>query len=573
MPFRAAPVDETRLASRPPYILPLWKMWPSPSHCVPHWRNMVTWSSAKPQPYGSFSKPASVCRPVAWSVPVATMLWMGFTRPKAPVWGPLVSKLSAHEMTLPCFTRRAARVMTSGVMKLRVPISSSGPQRPQFRNLAQYSSSSAGVTAARVVIGPSLGPRRHGSVPPSTSCDARARRPAARRDRGSRSHDLSDGTLVGVAPLDGFEERLDLPDRVLIQRRAPRRHALGGPTLGDGDVKHLVLVRAVAGAEPPEVGARLRIRRVRRMAVRAVRVEKRPPRRHRRGVAPKRVALAGRCEIDRRVEWEVILGSQLRDGGLQLGQNAIQVVAQGSIGRSHSDGRTPPQIEPGHRDDPEVPEDAALRRSVSRLGAPQECGVDLPFGERVECRLGRSERREPDAVTDRQERLRRGREENADRHPVEIVEAAKDERRRRDDRIADFEEGTGEGDGRPRAPVGRVGEPDEHVAAAGHECGPQGAPAAVGPEEKGLDPLPLPSGEDPGQPEDHPLLPGACAGEGSVVGIGAHAQGRGLPVARDEADDGEAERGGDEPQRWEEHTSELQSLAYLVCRLLLEKKK
>src|SRR3989441_9191421 len=26
-------------------------------------------------------------------------------------------------------------------------------------------------------------------------------------------------------------------------------------------------------------------------------------------------------------------------------------------------------------------------------------------------------------------------------------------------------------------------------------------------------------------------------------------------------------------ERWEEHTSELQSLAYLVCRLLLEKKK
>src|SRR3989441_8668580 len=28
-----------------------------------------------------------------------------------------------------------------------------------------------------------------------------------------------------------------------------------------------------------------------------------------------------------------------------------------------------------------------------------------------------------------------------------------------------------------------------------------------------------------------------------------------------------------EPERSEEHTSELQSLAYLVCRLLLEKKK
>src|SRR2546425_6593812 len=32
-------------------------------------------------------------------------------------------------------------------------------------------------------------------------------------------------------------------------------------------------------------------------------------------------------------------------------------------------------------------------------------------------------------------------------------------------------------------------------------------------------------------------------------------------------------RGGSSPPRSEEHTSELQSLAYLVCRLLLEKKK
>src|SRR2546423_6265785 len=31
--------------------------------------------------------------------------------------------------------------------------------------------------------------------------------------------------------------------------------------------------------------------------------------------------------------------------------------------------------------------------------------------------------------------------------------------------------------------------------------------------------------------------------------------------------------GQDAPDRSEEHTSELQSLAYLVCRLLLEKKK
>src|SRR2546423_4748218 len=34
-----------------------------------------------------------------------------------------------------------------------------------------------------------------------------------------------------------------------------------------------------------------------------------------------------------------------------------------------------------------------------------------------------------------------------------------------------------------------------------------------------------------------------------------------------------ADRGRGAPRRSEEHTSELQSLAYLVCRLLLEKKK
>src|SRR2546425_6570768 len=36
---------------------------------------------------------------------------------------------------------------------------------------------------------------------------------------------------------------------------------------------------------------------------------------------------------------------------------------------------------------------------------------------------------------------------------------------------------------------------------------------------------------------------------------------------------GQRERRARDEQRSEEHTSELQSLAYLVCRLLLEKKK
>src|SRR2546423_10337832 len=43
--------------------------------------------------------------------------------------------------------------------------------------------------------------------------------------------------------------------------------------------------------------------------------------------------------------------------------------------------------------------------------------------------------------------------------------------------------------------------------------------------------------------------------------------------AEDEMPDQVGDPGGQERPRSEEHTSELQSLAYLVCRLLLEKKK
>src|SRR5687767_15304557 len=45
------------------------------------------------------------------------------------------------------------------------------------------------------------------------------------------------------------------------------------------------------------------------------------------------------------------------------------------------------------------------------------------------------------------------------------------------------------------------------------------------------------------------------------------------PPRRACGDPWQAERDGKPEGRSEEHTSELQSLAYLVCRLLLEKKK
>src|SRR5215510_13637462 len=65
------------------------------------------------------------------------MVWIGLVRPIAGYLllapcGPVWSKLSASEITLPFFTRRAAATMSSGVVKFSVPISSFGPHLPQF---------------------------------------------------------------------------------------------------------------------------------------------------------------------------------------------------------------------------------------------------------------------------------------------------------------------------------------------------------------------------------------------------------------------------------------------------------
>src|SRR5205823_13311974 len=73
---------------------------------------------------------------------------------------------------------------------------------------------------------------------------------------------------------------------------------------------------------------------------------------------------------------------------------------------------------------------------------------------------------------------------------------------------------------------------------------------------------------DPNLPPDYPLEPGS--GTPRI---------RAIPSAAERIAASEAALGGAKPAasassgRSEEHTSELQSLAYLVCRLLLEKKK
>src|SRR3989441_8325803 len=93
-------------------------------------------------------------------------------------------------------------------------------------------------------------------------------------------------------------------------------------------------------------------------------------------------------------------------------------------------------------------------------------------------------------------------------------------------------------------------------------------PLAVGPARTDLfDVHVLLVHADDGEPEAHPLVvPGRDAGERRLAGADH------VPPWSDEVHDVAQRRHADR-SRSEEHTSELQSLAYLVCRLLLEKKK
>src|SRR4051812_39501644 len=67
--------------------------------------------------------------------------------------GPCWSKLRASEMTLPFFTRRAAATMSSGCVKLSVPISSLGPHLPQFLYFSAASRMSWRVSLRVMLLG------------------------------------------------------------------------------------------------------------------------------------------------------------------------------------------------------------------------------------------------------------------------------------------------------------------------------------------------------------------------------------------------------------------------------------
>src|SRR5262249_28355481 len=89
------------------------------------------------------------------------MVWIGLVRPMvgylllAPC-GPVWSKLSASEITLPFFTSPAAAMMSCGLVKLSVPISSFGPHLPQFLYFSAASRRSWRVTFLDVMEIPFL---------------------------------------------------------------------------------------------------------------------------------------------------------------------------------------------------------------------------------------------------------------------------------------------------------------------------------------------------------------------------------------------------------------------------------
>src|SRR5882724_11339073 len=77
---------------------------------------------------------------------------MGLKRSPTPGWGPSAPKGRPRVNTRPRRTQPVARFTTSGVIRLRVPRSSSGPQRPQFDTRLAISRNSASDMAFLVCV-------------------------------------------------------------------------------------------------------------------------------------------------------------------------------------------------------------------------------------------------------------------------------------------------------------------------------------------------------------------------------------------------------------------------------------
>src|SRR5215831_13666186 len=133
------------------------------------------------------------------SVPVASIWWIGLKRPpNRPVCGPLRSSGMPSANTLPVWMSFAAWAMSSGVTRLRVPIWSSLPQRPQFESFLDASSIAALPTLISIGRFPPCGPvlpRNSGrDIGPPPRARLRRSVPAqnARAGRDARALDLAE---------------------------------------------------------------------------------------------------------------------------------------------------------------------------------------------------------------------------------------------------------------------------------------------------------------------------------------------------------------------------------------------
>src|SRR5450759_1605051 len=108
------------------------------------------------------------------------MVWIGLVRPIAEYLllapcGPVWSKLSASEITLPFLTSLVAAMMSSGAVKLSVPISSLGPHLPQFLYFSAASRMSWRVILRADITFPLMKAtsiKRAAGIQPAGACDA-----------------------------------------------------------------------------------------------------------------------------------------------------------------------------------------------------------------------------------------------------------------------------------------------------------------------------------------------------------------------------------------------------------------
>jgi hypothetical protein len=104
---------------------------------VAHWTAKETVSSLKAtQPVSSL-----------WGTLTVTMAWVGLTRPSMnPIWMPSASDMGIPSgKAAPSTTEATPRRRAASSIRLRVPIWSSGPQRPQLETRSAISVNDGGI--------------------------------------------------------------------------------------------------------------------------------------------------------------------------------------------------------------------------------------------------------------------------------------------------------------------------------------------------------------------------------------------------------------------------------------------